>query len=109
MFNVPQIDVRDVFKKINAKDTGFVLLDVRTPQEYSGQRIAGSINLPLDKVEEQIETLIPNKDKAVYVYCMSGSRSIVAVEIMQNLGYKNVYDMISGIMACRVYGLPLEK
>lgn len=106
--NTPQIDTRDVYKKIQAKED-FVLLDVRTPDEYSRQRIANSINLPVDQVQSQIETVVPDKNKTVYVYCLSGSRSIAAVSIMKQLGYKNVYDMISGLMAWRVYKLPLEN
>jgi phage shock protein E len=108
--NIPQIDVRDVYKKIDAKETDFVLLDVRTPYEFkSVQRIKGSINIPVDEIESNVEEVLPDKEKTIYVYCLSGSRSPIAVMIMKHLGYKNVYDMISGIMACRVYGLPLEK
>ena len=112
MFNSsssPQIDVRDVYKKIQAGENNFVLLDVRTPQEYSGQKIAGSVNLPIDQVSEEIEKIIPDKNEAVYVYCLSGSRSIEAVAIMKDLGYKNAFDMISGLMAWRVYKLPLQN
>ncbi len=104
-----QIDVRDVYKKIQTGEKDFVLLDVRTPQEYSGQKIASSINLPVDQVSEAIEKIIPDKEKFVYVYCLSGSRSIEAVAIMKDLGYKNAYDMISGLMAWRVYELPLQN
>lgn len=106
--NALQIDVRDVYKKIQTKEN-FVLLDVRTPMEYSGGKIAGSINLPVDQVQDQVEKVLPDKEKTVYVYCLSGSRSIAAVEIMKQLGYKNVYSVISGLLAWRVYKLPLEK
>jgi rhodanese-related sulfurtransferase len=104
-----QIDARDVYKKIQNNENNFVLLDVRTPQEYSKEKIAGSINLPVDQVESKIETLIPDKEKTIFVYCLSGSRSTVAVSLMQSLGYTNVFDMISGLLAWRVYNLPLEK
>lgn len=106
--NALQIDARDVYKKIQAKED-FVLLDVRTSMEFSGGRIAGSINLPVDQVQDLVEKILPDKEKTVYVYCLSGSRSIAAVEIMRQLGYKNVFSVISGLMAWRVYKLPLEK
>jgi rhodanese-related sulfurtransferase len=106
---VREIDARDVFKKIQAGEGDFILLDVRTPQEYVKERISGSINLPIDEVGVKIEKVIPDKEKTIYVYCLSGSRSRVAVSVMQDLGYKNVYDMISGLLAWRVYKLPLEK
>ena len=107
--NSSQIDVREVFKKIQSGGKDFILLDVRSPREYSGQKIGGSINLPVDQVSEEIEKVISDKEKFVCVYCLSGSRSIEAVAIMKNLGYKNAYDMISGLMAWRVYKLPLQN
>lgn len=106
--NALQLDARDVYKKIQAKED-FVLLDVRTPMEYSNGKIAGSINLPVDQVQTKVQEIILDKEKTVYVYCLSGSRSIVAVEIMKQLGYKNVFSVISGLLAWRVYKLPLEK
>jgi phage shock protein E len=104
-----QIDVREVFKKIQAEDKDFVLLDVRTPGEYSRERIAGSINLPVDLVVERIEAIVPNKNIITYVYCLSGSRSIGAVAEMKDMGYKRVYNMVSGLLAWRTYKLPLKK
>jgi rhodanese-related sulfurtransferase len=104
-----QIDAREIFKKIQAGNNDFTLLDVRTPGEYSREKIAGSINLPVDLVAEQIETVIPNKNATVYVYCLSGSRSVEAVVVMRGMGYKKVFNMVSGLLAWRVYKLPLEK
>ena len=108
--NIPQIDVREVYKKIQAKSEDFALLDVRTAHEYQTVgRISGSINLPLDDLQGKVENIIPDKDTTVYVYCLSGSRSAAGAQILKSLGYKNVYDMISGLLAWRVYKLPLEK
>ncbi len=104
-----QIDAREVFKKLQTKTADFVLLDVRTPHEYQTVgRIAGSINLPLNDVQSKVQNIIPNKEETIYVYCLSGSRSSIAVQQLKSLGYKNVYDMISGLLAWRVYKLPLE-
>ncbi len=105
---VPQIDSKDAYKAIQEKED-LVILDVRTPQEYSRERIAGSINLPLDKVQGEVEKLIPDKDKKVFVNCLSGSRSVMAVDTMVKLGHKNVFDIKNGILAWRVNNLPLVK
>lgn len=104
-----QIDAREVYKKIEAGNTDFVLLDVRTPGEFSRERIKDSINIPVDEIEQKVEKILPDKDKTIYVYCMSSSRSSHAVMFMKHLGYNNVYDIMNGILACRVYRLPLEK
>jgi rhodanese-related sulfurtransferase len=101
--NVPQIDASDVKKAIDTKADVF-LLDVRTPQEFAKGNIAGSRNLPVDEVQNKVEKLLPDKSKTIYVYCLSGSRSVHAVAAMVKLGYKNVYDMRSGLLAWRVKG-----
>lgn len=105
LFNskVPQIDVPDVKKAIDA-GADVVLLDVRTPQEFSKGNIAGSINIPVDEVQSKVGKLLPNKEKNIYVYCLSGSRSSHAVEIMVKLGYVHAQDMKSGLLAWRAKG-----
>jgi phage shock protein E len=94
----------DEVKKAIDNNEEFVLLDVRTTGEYARGKIAGSINLPVDEVPEKIEKLIPDKDKTIYVYCLSGSRSVFALAIMEKIGYKNIYDMTNGLLAWRAKG-----
>ena len=108
MFNifspkVPQIEASDVKKAIDAMSEA-ILLDVRTPQEFAKSNITGSINLPVDEVQNKVETLIHDKSKTIYVYCLSGSRSVQAVDVMVKLGYKKVYDMKSGLLSWRARG-----
>lgn len=102
---VPQINAEDVKKAMDAHEQYF-LLDVRTPQEYTKSHIPGSTNVPLDTLENTIEKAFPDKDKKMYVYCFSGSRSVQAVAAMVKLGYKNVFDMKSGMLAWRVKKYP---
>lgn len=103
---VPQADAKDLKKAIDAHED-CVILDVRTPHEYEHGKIAGSINLPVDEIEEKIEKIISEKDKKVYVYCLSGSRSVFAVAEMINKGYKNVFDIPHGLLAWRVNKFPI--
>ena len=112
MFNfgqtIPTKTVEEVKKSMD-EDGTFSLLDVRTPGEYSAAKINGSINIPLDEINEKIESVILNKNKSVYVYCLSGSRSSIAVSIMIKLGYKNVFNVKSGLLAWRAKNYPLEN
>jgi phage shock protein E len=86
--------------KINAQDAkakmdasmGFVLLDVRTPEEFNDERIPGAINLPLDEIEEKVESVASDLNQEIYVYCRSGNRSAQAAKILVELGYTKVYD-----------------
>ena len=100
---VPQISVDEVNKALDLKDK-ILLLDVRTSGEYSRGKIEGSINLPVEEVDKQIESVIPDKSAKIYVYCLSGSRSIIAVDTMIKIGYVNVFNVTSGLLAWRVNG-----
>ena len=78
---------------------GAILLDVRTPQEYRDGFISGSKNVPLQTIDK-VDSVVENKDTALYVYCHSGARSRQAVSILQHMGYTNVNN-IGGIAAYR--------
>ena len=76
---------------------GAVLLDVRTPQEYSEGHIPESINVPLQTIDK-VRSVVENKDTVLYVYCYSGARSRQATAMLQHMGYTNVQN-IGGIAA----------
>lgn len=76
-----------------------VLVDVRTPQEYSQGHIPGSINVPLHALS-QIEYHVSETDVPLYVYCRSGARSSQAAGILGALGYDLVKN-IGGINSYR--------
>ena len=79
-------------KKIMDTQDDIYILDVRDPDELDEGYIDGSVLIPLDEVEQKAQSLLPDKDKPLLVYCRSGKRSKDAAEILDNLGYKNVYD-----------------
>ncbi|MBQ8941936.1 MAG: rhodanese-like domain-containing protein [Firmicutes bacterium] len=79
-------------KKIMDTQDDIYILDVRDPDELDEGYIDGSVLIPLDEVAQRAESLLPDKDKTLLVYCRSGKRSKDAAEILDNLGYKNVYD-----------------
>jgi rhodanese-related sulfurtransferase len=113
MFNffaksVPEIQPEEVKKAID-ENLDFVLLDVRTVGEFSRGKITGSVNLPVDDVPKKIELLVPDKSSLVYVYCLSGSRSVAAVETMLKLGYSNVFNLQHGLLAWRIKGYPVNS
>lgn len=76
-----------------------VLLDVRTKNEYRSGHVRGSVNLPLQNIENA-KNLISDRDKPVFVYCLSGARSRRAVASLKAMGYTNVRN-IGGISSYR--------
>lgn len=83
----------DEAKKRLDSEEGIILLDVRTEEEYLDKHIPGSVLLPLDSLENDVEKEVPDKDAILFVYCRSGNRSASATKILVRLGYKNVYDL----------------
>lgn len=75
--------------------TGAVLLDVRTPEEYREGHVPASKNIPLQSLS-QVEHVVKDKEKPLFVYCYSGSRSSQAVRMLGKMGYRNVKN-IGGI------------
>lgn len=82
------------------------LIDVRTPGEFAGGHLENAINCDWngDNFESQIKEL--DKQKPVFVYCLSGGRSASAASSMRSAGFKTVYEMNGGMMKWRAAGLP---
>ena len=77
--------------KLNAQES-FVLLDVRTQEEFDAGHIAGAILLPYDEINLKAATVLPEKEKEIVLYCRSGRRSAIAKKALVELGYKDVED-----------------
>jgi rhodanese-related sulfurtransferase len=100
------INAEELMKKIDLGEK-MTIIDVRTAPELARGKIEGSINIPLDVFEKDIETRISDKEESVYLYCLSGSRSEMAAQIMDSKGYKNVFNLTSGLLAWRGKNYPL--
>ncbi len=71
-------------------EEGAFLVDVRTPGEFAGGHVKGSVNIPLDNLQTQISKF---KDKKhIIVFCRSGNRSGMAKNILEQNGFKNVVN-----------------
>ena len=71
---------------------GAVLLDVRTPQEFSQGHLPHSKNIPLGDYTK-LAHIVPDKNTPLFIYCYSGSRSRQAVKALQRMGYGAVTDL----------------
>lgn len=93
----------------NAGNPGFVILDVRTPEEYADGHIEKALNLDYysETFRDELDEL--DKGKTYLVYCRSGKRSRAAADIMEELGFGNGYNMRGGIVQWQEDGLPTVK
>ena len=79
-------------KKIMDDQEGYILLDVRTQEEYDQGHIPGAIVVPDTEIEARAEEVLPDKDQLILVYCRSGRRSKNAAQILVELGYTNIKE-----------------
>ena len=83
--------------ELMSKDDSYILLDVRTYEEYNEGHIPGAHCYPNEEIDENITDVLYNKDWTIFVYCRSGNRSKQASEKLVDLGYTNVIE-IGGII-----------
>ena len=78
------------------EETGYIILDVRSAQEYGEKHIPGAINIAIESIGTEDIPELPDKDQLILVYCRSGNRSKQASEKLVKLGYTNIVE-IGGI------------
>jgi rhodanese-related sulfurtransferase len=103
-FNAVRAD--DLAAELAAPD--FVLVDVRTADEYAEGFIPGAINIPLQELTAHLD-LLPNLDQNIVVYCGSGHRSAIAMTALNLLGYTNVRSLMGGFGPWSNAGKPVSQ
>ena len=92
-----------------------MLLDVREPAEFEAMHIAGSINVPRGVLEtaceydyeETVPELVAARDKEIIVICRSGNRSVFVCDVMQQMGYRKVSSLKTGLRGWADYEQPM--
>ena len=84
-------------------------IDVREDHEFAKDHAKGARHLSRGILERDIETVVPDKQASIVLYCGGGYRSTLAADALQRMGYTNVVSMNGGMTAWRDAGYPLEK
>ena len=79
-------------KQIMDSETGYMILDVRTKEEYESGHIINATLLPNEEIGEDVSDILPEKEQKILVYCRSGNRSKQASEKLVKLGYTNIVE-----------------
>ena len=79
-------------KALMDSESGYIIIDARTQEEYDQGHIPGAILIPYGEIADRAEKELPDKDQLILVYCRSGRRSKIAAEELVKLGYTNVKE-----------------
>ena len=83
-------------------------VDVREDHEYAKDHAKGARHIGKGIIERDIESIVPDKEATILLYCGGGYRSVLAADALQQMGYVNVWSMDGGIKAWRDAGYPME-
>ena len=103
------IEPKALNDRIAWADRSLVVLDVRTPGEYTEGHIPGAINIPHDQLAKRVEELANARDSDVVVYCRAGPRATEAIGVLQKQGFKRVYHLTGDYTRWREEHRPVVK
>jgi rhodanese-related sulfurtransferase len=109
-------DAKSRIKEVNVADTrdrlqenpDAKLVDVREDNEWDAAHATGAIHLGKGIIERDIETTVRDKSTELILYCGGGYRSALVADVLQTMGYTNVFSMAGGWKAWRESGAPIE-
>lgn len=81
---------------------GAVIVDVRSPDEFSGRHLPNAINIPLDQISSALPRRFPDRTKAILLHCQSGTRSGIARSQLRKLGYAKAFNLGSYSRAAKI-------
>ena len=105
---IKECGIADVRARLDRGES-FHFIDVREDDEFACDCAAGARHIGRGVLERDIETLIPDKDAPIVLYCGGGYRSALAADNLQKMGYTNVVSMDGGIRAWREAGYTIEQ
>ena len=107
---VSDISVDELYERLDTEDEPPLLIDVRTPQEYNGS--AGHIKnaklIPLGELLSNTDVINDFKVEEIIAICHSGSRSMMAAQILAQAGFKDIRNLTGGMMMWHRKGYPIE-
>jgi rhodanese-related sulfurtransferase len=104
---VKEISVEDALKR-TSEEKGVKLIDVREDNEWEAGHATNAIHMGRGVIERDIVQTFPDKETEMILYCGGGFRSALATDMLQKMGYTNVYSMAGGWKAWKDANAPVE-
>jgi rhodanese-related sulfurtransferase len=105
---IHEVTVDETRERMKASE-GVRLIDVREDNEWEAAHAAGAEHIGKGIIERDIETEVPDKETELILYCGGGFRSALAADVLQRMGYTNVYSMAGGWKAWKESGSPVNE
>lgn len=96
-----------LLEKVKADE--WLLIDVRTPEEYKQGHIPGAINMPHNEINGFVEQLNDAKNKPIIIYCRTGRRATIAMQMLEQKQFLRVTHLEGDMMGWTEAGLPVDK
>ena len=105
---IREVTVEETQQRMSANPDA-KLFDVREDNEWQAAHAAGASHIGKGIIERDIEERVPDKSTEVILYCGGGFRSALAADVLQQMGYTNVFSMAGGWKAWKDSGAPTES
>jgi rhodanese-related sulfurtransferase len=105
---IREVTVAETRERMQANNAAR-LIDVREDNEWQAAHAAGAEHLGKGIIERDIEAKVPDKSTELILYCGGGLRSALAADVLQQMGYTNVYSMAGGWKAWKDSGAPVTN
>ncbi len=106
--NIRECTVVDVQQRVSRGEQ-FILLDVGEERSFTAGHLPGAKWLGNGIIERDIETVVPDPDTELVLYCGGGFRSDLAADNLQKMSYTNIISMVGGFRGWKDAGYPIEK
>ena len=103
---IREVSVADAQERMN---DGARLIDVREDNEWDASHAAGALHMARGIIERDIVQKFPEKETELILYCGGGYRSALSADMLQKMGYTNVWSMAGGWKAWKEAGAPVES
>lgn len=98
---------KEAQEKIQNQD--FIIIDVRSPEEFAGGHLPNAINLPHNAIQGDDPRFTTWKNQNVLLYCRSGRRAAMAEETLSGLGFDHLYHLNGDFIGWEAANMPVEK
>ncbi|MHA1987352.1 MAG: FAD-dependent oxidoreductase [Promethearchaeota archaeon] len=105
---ISNISAEELYERLETEDEPSLLIDVRTPQEYYSGHIKNTKTIPLGELINNTDVINEYKNKEIVSICHSGSRSMMAAQILARVGFKDIRNLTGGMMIWRRKGHPVK-